>query len=174
MPYIEHWAIDVNFSHRVPLSFFFQWERATVMANPVMLYRAFLSEFKKILKMWRKKPQPYNNEMTSRYFYYFSGFLSCVSIMMLLTTKLYLENWNIFKFHKQDVPIEFVSEDKSKVDEYLLKKFIIPNSGIDFMNRTGRFKVLDNFIHSQENHNVSTCNIVLRNSDFHVCVKFMQ
>lgn len=31
--------------------FFFQWEHATVMANPVMLYRAFLSELKKILKM---------------------------------------------------------------------------------------------------------------------------
>lgn len=94
--------------------------------------------------------------MTSRYFYYFSGFLSCVLIVMLLTTKLYLDNWNRFEFHKQDVPVEFVSENKSKVDEFLLKKFIIPNSGIDYMNRTERFKFLDNFIDTQRNQSVST------------------
>lgn len=85
--------------------------------------------------------------MILRYFYYFFGFLSCVLIMMLLIIKLYLENWNIFKFYKQDVLIEFVFEDKLKVDEYFFKKFIILNLGIDFMNRIECFKVFDNFIY---------------------------
>lgn len=94
--------------------------------------------------------------MTSTNFYYFSGFLSCVLIVMLLTTKLYLDNWNRFEFHKEDVRLEFVSENKSKVDEFLLKKFIIPNSRINYLNRTERFEFLNNFIDTQGYKNVST------------------
>lgn len=99
--------------------------------------------------------------MTSTNFYYFSGFLSCVLIVMLLTTKLYLDNWNRFEFHKEDVPLEFVFENKSKVDEFLLKKFIIPNSRINYLNRTERFEFLNNFIDTQGYKNIWNASTLL-------------